>query len=516
MVTMNSFPRETTTPVHPLNSANWKWIQAFTLILVCGLLLATIRPGHYWGDDFAQYLQHAKNIAQGRPYAQTGYLYNPLNPVVGPRSYPPMFSIVLAPVSYMFGTNLIAYKVLMVLMIILTLWVVARLLTYDLSGRELWIVITILGFSPIAWEIKDSLISEHLFSLLFYATILVAEDWYRRRSVYRTPFLHGVILGLLIGLTCLTRTVGVILLPTLLLCELLIARRATQVGIIAFVSAVGLLVAERILLPSSGGGYLEQLNKISVTQLLSNLHNDVMAFTLVWQNGYSRSIARFAGLALIVTGGVGYLVSLRKSVSPLGIAVAAYFTLVVIWPSADGLRMILPLLPAFLFYVISGLGSFSPSPTWRSAAMALFLLFSLLSDAAYYSRANLGPIGTGVDVPSSQELFQFIRQETEPDEIIVFFKPRALALFTNRSVSAYPVGTDAKSFWDYARSINARYIIVRPDASQQIYEDKTLEMEWNSQPEDLREVFRNSAFRVYRWNRTTAAVSMRNLQGEAR
>ncbi|HEV2672560.1 MAG TPA: hypothetical protein VGU74_15810, partial [Gemmatimonadales bacterium] len=69
------------------------------LALVVGVLyLATIRAGHGWGDDFAQYILHARNIAAGVPYTQTGYIYNPDNPEVGPRAYPPGFPVLLVPV----------------------------------------------------------------------------------------------------------------------------------------------------------------------------------------------------------------------------------------------------------------------------------------------------------------------------------------------------------------------------------------------------------------------------------
>src|SRR5438876_9591837 len=60
--------------------------------------LATIRPGHAWGDDFAQYIHHARNLATGVPYAATGYIYNPYNPTTGPRTYPPGLPLLLAPV----------------------------------------------------------------------------------------------------------------------------------------------------------------------------------------------------------------------------------------------------------------------------------------------------------------------------------------------------------------------------------------------------------------------------------
>ena len=54
---------------------------AIGLILLIALFYGlTIRQGHEWGDDFAMYIHHAENIAAHRPYAATGYIYNPNGP----------------------------------------------------------------------------------------------------------------------------------------------------------------------------------------------------------------------------------------------------------------------------------------------------------------------------------------------------------------------------------------------------------------------------------------------------
>jgi hypothetical protein len=60
------------------------------LITIADFHTAKIRPGHIWGDDFAMYIHHTRNIVEGRPYAQTGYLFTPTAPI-SPRMYPPVF-----------------------------------------------------------------------------------------------------------------------------------------------------------------------------------------------------------------------------------------------------------------------------------------------------------------------------------------------------------------------------------------------------------------------------------------
>src|SRR6266404_7192237 len=93
-----------------------------TLILTIGAFyIATIREGQVWGDDFALYIHHAKNIAYAHSYADTGYVYNPHYPVLGPKAYPPLFPLLLAPVYRVMGLNLTSMKVLNILFFLMAL-----------------------------------------------------------------------------------------------------------------------------------------------------------------------------------------------------------------------------------------------------------------------------------------------------------------------------------------------------------------------------------------------------------
>ncbi len=480
----------------------WRSARHVTVAAIGVFFLSTIREGHLWGDDFAQYLRHADNIARFTPYAETGYIYNPQNAIVGPKSYPPAYPAVLAPVAALYGANLNAYKALAVFLFLISLLVVGRLFANDLSRRNVWICLTVVGFSPVYWEVKDGIASEHLFLPLWYATLLVADDWYRRQKVYGNQFMHGAILGGLIFLTCATRTVGVVLLPMIVACEVLIARRVTRIGMCALATAVALLLVVRLILPSSGAGYLEQLQGISVSSLIANVYADTTSFSLIWQNGHWDGIRRIAGAGFALLGIVGFLRANVTRPTPLGIAMAGYFTVIVAWPSADGLRMILPLLPAFVFYLLVGINSLQSLPKGRiaaSVASLAVLLFSLASFGAAYAAADFGPISTGVETGPATELFDFVRHHTRPDDVCLFFKPRALALYTGRRSSAYPLGTDEQDFRRYAASIGASVMIVRVGAEALTSEDQTFEMRAPFGAQDVEMVFHNAEFRVYRW-----------------
>ncbi|HEY3967271.1 MAG TPA: hypothetical protein VGM05_22115, partial [Planctomycetaceae bacterium] len=378
----------------------WRMARHVTVAAIGVFFLSTIREGHLWGDDFAQYLRHADNIAHFTPYAETGYIYNPQNAIVGPRSYPPAYPVVLAPVTAVYGPNLSAYKALTVFLFLISLLIASQLFSNDLSRRNLWICLSVVGFSPVYWEVKDGVASEHLFLPLWYAALLVADDWYRRQKIYGNQFMHGVILGGLIFLACATRTVGIVLLPMIIACEVMVSRRVTRVGMCALATAVALLLVVRLILPSSGSGYLEQLQGISVGSLVANAYADTTSFSLIWQNGHWDGIRRTAGAGFALLAIAGFLRANVTRPTPLGIAMAGYFAVIVAWPSADGLRMILPLLPAFVFYLLVGINSLQSFPQGRTAASAgglAVLVFSLASFGAAYAAADFGPISTGVE-----------------------------------------------------------------------------------------------------------------------
>ena len=80
---------------------NSKYAPYLLLVLLSiPLFFLNIYSVHTWGDDFAQYIKEAQNIAWGKPYYQSNYIYNQYNPTYAPPQYPPGFPFLLAQVSW--------------------------------------------------------------------------------------------------------------------------------------------------------------------------------------------------------------------------------------------------------------------------------------------------------------------------------------------------------------------------------------------------------------------------------
>ncbi len=102
------------------------------LIAIGTFHAATVRQGHLWADDFAMYIHHAKNIVGGHPYTDTGYIFNAAF-MVGPKYYPPIFPVLLAPVYRISGLNLIPMKLEQVLFLVLALAAIYANWKHDLG-----------------------------------------------------------------------------------------------------------------------------------------------------------------------------------------------------------------------------------------------------------------------------------------------------------------------------------------------------------------------------------------------
>ena len=231
--------------------------NAGTRICLVGLLTVialfhsfTVRQGHIWGDDFAMYVAHARNLVDGHPYAETGYLFNPASPV-SPRMYPPVFPLLLAPVVKLFGLNLIPMKIEQVLFFVLVLAAVYLFWRDDLSSKYALVQIAILGFSPHFWAAKDNVLSDLPFLLFFYVVaVLVRRAPQNGPGWWAWALLIDVVLYFAIG----TRTAGIALLVGLLLYDILTLRRITRRTAIALSTCSPADRSEP--LPWSGSGQL--------------------------------------------------------------------------------------------------------------------------------------------------------------------------------------------------------------------------------------------------------------------
>lgn len=118
--------------------------------------------------------------------------------------------------------------------------------------------------------------------------------------------------------------------------------------------------------------------------------------------------------------------------------------LLITWPSEEGLRYVFPLLPFFVYFSYRGMQAAAcvlDQPYRRAVegvvrAVWLVVVSTLTIASLHFARTNLEhhrALDDGPFEQQSAELFEWIRLTTAPDSVVIFFKPRAMRLLTDRS-----------------------------------------------------------------------------------
>jgi hypothetical protein len=479
-------------------------IAATLCALLIGLFyLTTIREGHDWGDDFSMYIGHAQNLAHGEPYAETGYIYNPQNPAVGPRTYPPGFPFLLAPVIRMFGLDLRPMKILVIGFFAGSLLVMVPLFRSVLPPPYVAALVLVVGLNPFFWEFKDHILSDlpFLFFALLSLLLFTQADapdasWGRRATL-------AVLSGVAAYTAYATRPLALTLIPCFIAHDLGRYRSVTTNAAAASAVAVALAGVQHVVWFNDSSDFDLVSNSLAAAQ--SNVPAYLRALSDLWENGYSDSLRKLAFLGVGALAAFGYVSSLRAGVSVFHLFPMLYLAPVILWPSFQGTRFLIPIVPFYFHHCLLGVRRMDAAVERRAgsrnAVLVVFLAAVLGSYASRYSTLQFGPLREGIAKRESSELFEFVKTTTDPRDVFVFSRPRALALLTGRRASGGYSPADACRLWQYMREIGASHVITGPDPDPFNADAVYLRGFVSQFPNDLRRVMANGDVAVYRIER---------------
>jgi hypothetical protein len=492
--------------------AGLRWLAFFLIPFV---VLAVVhwdwspRPS---AGDFAHYLLHAKAIAEGRPYADVGYLYHPAAGLIGPPTLPPGLPLTLAPLVALGGVHSPLVRLLMLGSVLLG----AALATWRLA-RDVPPWQAAFGAACTAYAIEAALgtivpLSDPGFAALIWATILAMDregSWTWRRAILVSALGFAAIAY---------RTAGIALVPAVLLYAALQRRR---LGLLPFLPAalwitagIGALAAgmvsvpfsERIVSSVSRAGshfatFVEQYHVAPLEAMLypfaSNLANDVY-----------HAIATIPAVL-----GMGTLVY-RARRSFMISFVAAYCLLLMVAPVAEP-RYAWPLFPfvgAGLAYGLTTIlrRAFRAWPTRAVAAVAgtalvAVFLTALVTDARKPAPASL------VRHPAAVALFDWLSRERaaaapEVPLRVAFHNPRVVTLETGVPAMGIVPRTPPGILTAFKRSRVSHLIWqgaglgAPPDSAHVPCVQRLANRLPTLYPAFFTIVYRNATFRVYRFH----------------
>lgn len=469
-----------------LNIRNFLIFGCFASIFAFYLL--TIRDGHGWGDDFSMYLKHAQNLVEGKPYAEPQFIVNPHYSTYAPRQYPAGYSIAITPLYALYKLNLTPYKVFNIILLCLSLGLVYSWLTA--RNRLPWlpalVVVVVIGFNAFYWEYKDSILSD----FLFWLTLMLFFGAVDRFFKPEIKPLHAIGLGLLMFYVLHVRTLGVVLLPALLIWSILEYKKVLLKPLLwVFGSFLAGYLAQSLLMePDDSFSQMLKLSYgwMSTELILKEMGNQAYRYfhclDEFWVRfGVYQEIGKVMTLITTLLMFAGWVQVIRTKITLVEVFFAGYLIVLVAFPGYQGFRYLIPFMPFGVYYVLLFIRSIAHLPLKITVATLLAGVLVFLQ-VKNYQAVDFKTMPYGIQEPQNQELFAFIREKTPADAIFMCEKPRAIHLFTGR-MGIVAHWEDPKSkLLEFCRTQQVGYLILpgshisemqqaMPDKFEKIYDN---------------------------------------------
>jgi 4-amino-4-deoxy-L-arabinose transferase-like glycosyltransferase len=436
------------------------------------LLFLGTHSSHDWGDDFAQYIHQAGNIINGTLQSETGFLYSQLN-YIGPQAYPVGFPLLLAPVYAIAGNSMVAFtSFISLIYIVLGLLMVVFYRQY-FSWITALVLAAIFLYNPQMIIFKREVMSD----IPFAALLLLNFILYRKTE--SNNWKQITLLALTSGFMLAVRPAGIVFVAAIAMEQLFKAVKrkisykdfTVHSGIFILVPVLLYFFINSILFKIPSGGSIRDYLLFYFTgnflQIIpENLahHIEVFRFLYVPQAGIFEGLSLLLGAVMVTFTLLGFIKRIIQGPDVLDWFFIFYVFMLLVFPNNDSAyRLMVPLGFIFLLYAATGLKSIqflTEVPAWKktiAAGMLLFLLFmpGLISIARSGDHLLEGP-----QQESSVEAFSYIKQNVAAGDLVVFAKPRALALYGGCRSMTDPFTTDPTLIHKQIMEAKASYLLI--------------------------------------------------------
>ena len=480
------------------------WLNQFLINLLIVMIslfyLFNVRGGHDWGGDFSMYIMNANNIVKGIPYAQTGYIYNPDMASIGPPVYPPVFPLILSPFIAIWGVNLLILKLPGIAFFIgLLFYLNVKIIPKEFPLIFKMLTLICVGLYVNFFLTMESINSDIPFLLFCYVALVGINKLLGEGAKEPVNYFEHILTGIFIYLAYGTRSVGLILLPVALIYSLLKNRKITLSIVISLIVPLILIFAQGLLIPQTGS-YFDQLPKSLFEMVSVFLHSMEYYFEIFLKIFPSDDIVFQTILFVIMVLGfaVGLSNHIRKGISSFDLFFFSYLLLILIWPSYQSWRLLIPIIPIYFLYIVEGMNQLVGlvKLDWLRKTIPVFLLIGLVAFYTYtYSEVFPRPI-SNIEKKETQELFEIILAETNSDDVILFFKPRVMALFTERKSVAMMIPPPNGDTMSRMNELDVS-VVVR-NRNQEYGLQPALDQFIAAYPENFQLIYENLEFQVFR------------------
>ena len=420
-------------------------------VLVAGCAIGVHRNGHTWGDDFTLYLRQAKSLLDGnvgQVIADNHFnVDNAAKPGFSPYVYPWGFPLLLAPFYRLFGLDYAKLKLLEVACLIGFLWGFHAVVRRRMSQWLAFATVASVGTTLAYLLHTDKVVSEFPYMAAFAFTL-----WWLDRLRHDQPLdlaTRGqlIVLGMSATYVFNVRREGLAIVAAIGVAQLFDLRgrwRSADRWQVAtpYITFVGSVVLLQLMLPSALAPEYADAGLHQTWRKLQGPFRTAFADQLG-----SPDLAGVGLLLVFLLVVAGLFVRLWRAPStdaPLAAFAIGSMVIVGMIPAAAD-RYLLGITPFAVYFAAQAVAAIPlhhDSATRRSghwlatgilAVVCIAHLTDLpsaVSDAQDFN--DSGGIADGPEAPYSQAAFAAIRTYTHQDDVVAFFKVRALTFYTDR------------------------------------------------------------------------------------
>ena len=311
--------------------------------------------------------------------------------------------------------------------------------------------------------------------------------------------LEHILTGIFIYLAYGTRSVGLILLPVALIYSILKNRKINSSIVISLFVSLILIIAQGLLIPQTGS-YFDQIPK-SLFEIVSVFLHSMEYYFEIFLKIYPSDDMVFQSILfvfMVIGFAVGLSNHIRKGISSFDLFFFSYLLLMLVWPSYQSWRLLIPIIPIYFLYIVEGMYQIVGlvKLDWLQKTIPVFLLIGVVAFYAHsYSEVFPRPL-SNIEKNETQELFEFIRAETNSDDVILFFKPRVMALFTQRRSVAMMIPPPNGDTISQMHELDVS-VVVR-NRNQEYGIQPALDEFISSHPVNFQLMYENLEFQVFR------------------
>lgn len=438
-------------------TAHVGWLIAPLAVFIL-LAFLIISPNHNWDGDFAGFISQTRSIVNGttEEYVnQNAKAMHESTLCIGPTNYPWGFPVLLIPFYAAFGLNVQGLKLITVMAYCALMILLWRSSKKRHGPLFVSIMLFMFAANPFMLMYMNTINSDTTFMFFSTLTIIVMGRMLVEKRVFISPLIDSFLLGLLIVVSTVIRANGILLLGVLFFVQLIqliciimnkgeqkkFAAKTFLIAALPYITYFGLLVIWESLWPQSTGyQFSRELAGVSIGAFFDHVAYYFILFRDFFSAVSGLNLPLFLLSIPVVLFGVW---KTYKTYYPYLIFCVLTFLLYCYWPGTQCLRALFSILPFYTIFFISGLETLvtkekmiNPRRVWMlgisMAMLVLFFVTTLNKGILITDDVQKGIVRKGPHKQSCVTIFEYIEDNTDVNDVILFFKPRMLMLYADR------------------------------------------------------------------------------------